>query len=337
MQPSDTLPLVALTRGGVNELLYRGAYVVVTNRGETVHAYGNPHLVTFLRSSAKPFQALPLIERGAASRFGLATSEIAVAAASHSGESVHVETVRALLGKADVPETALQCGAHLPLEQESAYALIRRNALPTAIHSNCSGKHAGMLVAAKTAGEPLDTYLDYDHPLQKRILDGLAGLAETPVTEIPVSRDGCGAPIFALPLERLALLFAKLASPVGMAPERANALRTICSAMMAHPYLVAGRGRLDARLMESRPGKVVVKSGAAGVYGVGLPELGLGIALKVEDGDGVTRCATAIQALRRVAGEHIGHDVLDALWSEFCPVQRNLRGELVGEVRWLGD
>ena len=194
-----------------------------------------------------------------------------------------------------------------------------------------------MLVAAKTNDEPLETYLDYDHPLQRGILAGFAELAETPAAEIPVSRDGCGAPIFALPLERIALLFAKLASPVGMAPERANALRTICGAMMSHPYLVAGKGRLDVRLMESRPGKVVVKSGAAGVYGIGLPELGLGIALKVEDGDGVTRCATAIQALQRVAGEHLGQDVLDALWSEFCPVQRNLRGELIGEVRWIGD
>lgn len=337
MQPSDTLPLVALTRGRVNELLYRGAYVIVTNRGETVHACGNPGLVTFLRSSAKPFQALPLVERGAVERFGLASNEIAIAAASHSGESVHVETVRALLGKAGVPESALRCGPHLPLETESAHALIRRSALPTAVHSNCSGKHAGMLVAAKTAGEPLETYLDYDHPLQKRILDGFAELAETPVERIAVSRDGCGAPIFAIPLERLALLFAKLASPVGVSPERAKALRTIGSAMMSHPYLIAGKGRLDVRLMESRPGKVVVKSGAAGVYGIGLPELGLGIALKVEDGDAVTRCAIAIQALRRVAGEHLGRDVLDGLWAEFCPVQRNLRGEHIGEVKWIGD
>jgi len=337
MQPSDTLPLVALTRGRINELLYRGAYVVVTHRGETLHAYGNPGLWTFLRSAAKPFQALPLIERGARERFGLETRDLAIATASHSGEPVHIEAVRVLLRKASIPETALQCGPHLPLDQEAAYALIRRNALPTAIHSNCSGKHAGMLVAARAAGEPLETYLDNDHPLQRQILKGLAELAEIPLEEVPLSRDGCGAPIFALPLQRIALLFARLAHPVEVPQPRAEALRALAGAMMAHPYLVAGKGRFDVRLMEAYPGRVVVKSGAAGVYGIGLPEEGIGIALKVEDGDALTRSAVAIQALRRVAGEHLGREVLDALWAEFCPPQRNLRGEQIGEVRWLGD
>lgn len=337
MQPSDTLPIVALTRGDVNELLYRGAYVVVTNRGERVHTYGNPNLVTFLRSSAKPFQALPLVERGAVERFGLVAKELAIATASHSGEPVHLDAVRALLQKAGVPEAALQCGPHLPLEQEAAYMLIRRDLAPSALHSNCSGKHAGMLVAAKVAGEPLETYLEFHHPLQKQILEGVAELAETPPEQIPLARDGCGAPIFAFPLERVALLFAKLANPAGLAPPRADALRTIATAMMAHPYLVAGKGRLDVRLMESCPGKVVVKSGAAGVYGIGLPALGLGIAIKVEDGDALARSAVVIAALRRVAEDHLGTETLEALWSEFCPPPRNLRGEVVGEVRWLGD
>lgn len=337
MQPSDTLPVVSLTRGNVNELLYRGAYVVVTHRGERVHAYGNPNLMTFLRSSAKPFQALPLVERGAVERFGLTTREIAITTASHSGEPVHLEAVRTLLQKANVPEAALQCGPHFPLEQEAAYALIRRALAPSAIHSNCSGKHAGMLVAAKVAGEPLETYLEPHHPLQRQILEGIAELAETPPEQIPLARDGCGAPIFAFPLDRVALLFARLANPMALAPQRAEALRTIAAAMMTHPYLVAGKGRLDVRMMESCPGKVVVKSGAAGVYGIGLPMLGLGIAIKVEDGDALARSAVAIEALRRVAGNHLGTETLDALWTEFCPPPRNLRGEIVGEVRWLGD
>lgn len=337
MNPSDTRPLVAKTRGTVVEMIHRGTYVVVNTDGDVVHAHGNPDTPSYLRSAAKPFQMTPMVERGGHTAYGLTTRELAVISASHSGEPVHLDTVRSILRKADIPETALKCGPHLPGDEESARVLIRRRMSAQTIHSNCSGKHTGMLVGAKVAGEALDTYLEYDHPLQQQILTTVSELSDTPVVELAISRDGCGAPIFAMPVKRIALMFARLGRPDGLATERAAALTTVRDAIMAAPYLMSGKGRIEVALMEGAGGKVVLKSGALGVFGLGLPELGLGIGLKVEDGDGVTRNATVIQALRHVAEDHLGADLLDGLWARFCPAVYNLRGELVGETKWIGD
>jgi L-asparaginase II len=337
LKPSDTRPLVAKTRGDVVEMIHRGTYVVVDTDGEVVHAHGSPDMPSYLRSSAKPFQLTPTIERGAHTAYGLTQRELSVMSASHSGEPVHLDTVRSILRKADIPETALKCGPHLPGDEQSARVLIRRRMVAQTIHSNCSGKHTGMLVGAKVAGEPLDTYLEYDHPLQQQILRTVSEMSDTPVEDIAVSRDGCGAPIFAIPVKRIALMFARLGSPSGLEGARAAALATIRDGIMAAPYLMSGKGRIEVALMEGAPGKIVLKSGALGVFGMGLPELGLGVGLKIEDGDGVTRNAAVIQSLRSVAEDHLGSDFLDSLWQRFCPAVYNLRGELVGETKWIGD
>jgi L-asparaginase II len=337
LQPSDTRPLVAKTRGDVVEMIHRGTYVVVDTDGEVVHACGNPDMPSYLRSSAKPFQMTPTIERGAHTAYGLTQRELAVISASHSGEPIHLDTVRSVLRKADVPETALKCGPHLPGDEASARVLIQRRMVAQTIHSNCSGKHSGMLIGAKVAGEPLDTYLEYDHPLQQQILRTVSELSDTPTADIAVSRDGCGAPVFAVPVKRIALMFARLGRPDGLEEGRATALRTIRDGIMAAPYLMSGKGRIEVALMEGAPGKIVLKSGALGVFGLGLPELGLGIGIKIEDGDGVTRNAAVIQSLRSVAEDHLGADFLDGLWQRYCPSVVNLRGELVGETKWIGD
>ena len=337
MQPNDTRPLVAKTRGDLIEMIHRGAYVIVSSEGEILHAVGNPETWTYLRSCAKPFQALPIVERGAVETFELTPEELAVCTASHSGEPIHLETIRSALAKAGLDEGLLQCGPHLPLETGTAHEMIRRREAPTAIHSNCSGKHAGMLLSAHVAGQPLDTYLEYDHPLQIEIREGIAALAGLAPEEIVVSRDGCGAPVHGLPLWRIAWMYARLAKPDGLAAERAEALRTIRDAMMAAPYLVSGKGRIEVALMSTFAGRLVSKSGALGVYGIGLPELGIGIALKVEDGDATTRSATAIRALRHIAEDELGKTALDRLWEELCPPIRNYRREVVGEVLWIGD
>ncbi|MAF12701.1 asparaginase [Candidatus Poribacteria bacterium] len=337
MKPSETRPLVAKTRGDVVEMIHRGTYVVVDTDGKVVHAHGDPDMSSYLRSSAKPFQLTPTIERGGHTAYGLTQRELSVMSASHSGEPVHLDTVRSILHKADIPETALKCGPHLPGDEQSARVLIRRRMVAQTIHSNCSGKHTGMLVGAKVAGEPLDTYLEYDHPLQQQILRTVSEMADTPLADIAVSRDGCGAPIFAIPVKRIALLFARLGSPDGLESGRAAALTTIRDAIMAAPYLMSGKGRIEVALMEGAPGKIVLKSGALGVFGMGLPELGLGIGLKIEDGDGVTRNAAVIQSLRSVAEDHLGSEFLDGLWKRYCPAIYNLRGELVGETKWIGD
>ena len=318
-------------------MIHRGTYVVVDTDGEVVHAHGSPDMPSYLRSSAKPFQLTPTIERGAHTAYGLTQRELSVMSASHSGEPVHLDTVRSILRKADIPETALKCGPHLPGDEQSARVLIRRRMVAQTIHSNCSGKHTGMLVGAKVAGEPLDTYLEYDHPLQQQILRTVSEMSDTPVEDIAVSRDGCGAPIFAIPVKRIALMFARLGSPSGLEGARAAALATIRDGIMAAPYLMSGKGRIEVALMEGAPGKIVLKSGALGVFGMGLPELGLGVGLKIEDGDGVTRNAAVIQSLRSVAEDHLGSDFLDSLWQRFCPAVYNLRGELVGETKWIGD
>ncbi|MBM3215828.1 asparaginase [Candidatus Poribacteria bacterium] len=335
MIASQTVPVIAVTRGDLAETIHRGAYVAVDSLGRQVVALGDPELRTYLRSSAKPFQALPVVLSGADKRFELSQRELAIAAGSHSGEPIHVDTVRSMLDKAGVPESALRCGPHLPIEQDAAYALIRRSAVASAVHSNCSGKHAGMLLAAQAGGNALDSYLDYGHPVQQAIQQAVSVLADTSVESLELSRDGCGAPIFALSLARTARLFAHLADPSKAPASMARALATVRDAMMAEPYLVAGKARLDVRLMETFPGKVVVKSGAAGVYGMGLPASGIGIAIKIESGDQTARTATAIQVLRAVAPDQFPEPELAALWDEFCPPILNLRGERIGEVRWL--
>lgn len=286
---------VHVLRGGMIESRHRVSAAVVRPDGTLVGSVGDPDLLTFLRSSAKPVQALPLAR--VMDRYGLEDRHLAVACASHAGEAVHVAAVRELMDRTGVRESDLVCGTHPPFDALARRALAERGETPGVLHHNCSGKHAGMVAAARALGLPADGYARPDHPLQRRIAADLSALAGEP--EIAVAVDGCSVPAYALPLRAAALAFARLAAP-GSAPEGlAEDLRRVRGAMLAHPYLVAGRERLDTRLMRLLPG-AVSKAGAEAFQAMALPDTRhgpLGLALKVEDGGERARDAAAVRAL----------------------------------------
>ncbi len=338
---SDETPaqLVEVWRGSLIESRHRGHLIAVDGSGQTIASLGSPHTVTFLRSSAKPFQALPVVASGAADRFGFTEQEVAIACGSHNGESIHVEAVKSMLRKIDLDETALKCGAHEPYSQEVARELIRKGEQPSVLQNNCSGKHAAMLALVKHIGAPVETYDEPANPVQQMIFKTVAEFAGVPVKDIVIATDGCGAPIFAVSVRAMALMYARLVSPpTEFGAQTRDSCRRIVAAMIRFPEMIGGTTkRLDTELMRAGRGRFISKIGAEGVYTVGiLPSArwpnGLGLALKVEDGDDHrARPPAVIDALRQLG-------VLEAAdlntLSEYSPtIIRNRRGDRVGEAR----
>jgi L-asparaginase II len=331
-------PLVEVTRGPITESRHCGHVVAVDGDGRTVAQLGAPEIVTYLRSSAKPLQAVPIISTGAADRYNLTPQEIAVACGSHSGEPLHEETVAAMLAKTGLGAGALKCGVHEPFCKEAALELRRSGGEPRVLQNNCSGKHTGMLALALHLGGTPETYDQPDNPAQLAIAHTVAQFSGMSLAEIAVGIDGCGVPVFGVPVRAMALMYARLVAPPDSfdAETRAASAR-IVAAMRAYPELVGGtRDRLDTELMRAAGG-VISKVGAEGVYTVGVqpsarwPQ-GLGLALKIEDGeDRRARPTVVIESLRQLG-------VLDdAALERLAPyakfVVRNHRGDEVGEVR----
>ena len=313
MQPGQLVPLVECTRGPIMESLHLGAIAIVTPTGELFASAGDPGLVAFLRSSSKPFQALHFIERSGDRHFGLEAREVALLCASHAGTAEHVAVVRSIQAKCGFTEANLLCGVHTPGDDATAKALLLRGEAPTPNHHNCSGKHSGMLAAAQLDGFPLEDYINPQHPLQQIILQTFAEMVGMPSEQVILGTDGCSAPVFAVPLRQAALGFARLCDPANLVPERASACRRITTAMMAHPEMIAGRGKLDTVLMQALPGKLVAKGGAEGYQALGLmPSVlypgspALGITFKIADGDttGRARACLAVALLQKVGAIH---------------------------------
>jgi L-asparaginase II len=341
MTNSSYLPLVELTRGDIIESIHFGALAVADRTGRLIASYGAPDLVTFLRSSAKPFQALPFIESGGAQTYQLESAEIALICASHSGTDEHVAAVKALQAKVGISETDLMCGTHAPLDEATQEAMRWRGEEPGPNRNNCSGKHTGMLASSRMHGWSKANYLEISQPLQQGILEAFAEMCDLSPKQVQIGIDGCSAPNFAVPLRNAALAFARLCDPQALSETRAQACRAISSAMMAHPFMVAGPGRFDTCLMEAGAGKIVAKGGAEGYQGIGLlPDaLGpgspaLGIALKVSDGDlkGRARPLASLEVLRQLGA--LTAQQLETL-SEFGPrlPVNNRRKIEVGEAR----
>ncbi len=286
--------LVELTRGPLTESLHRGAIAVVDAKGNLRASLGDVEKPIFPRSALKPVQAVPLIESGAAETFGLSDEEVALACASHSGEPMHTTRIEDWQKRIGCSVSDLACGPHRPVHEPTATAMIQRRETPTPLHNNCSGKHTGFMTLSRQLGAAVAGYQLIDHPVQQavmRTLKEMAGLSG----ELPYCVDGCTVPNFAVPLKALARAMARLADAGGQAPARAAACGRIVGAMMAHPDLVAGSGRACTMLMRDNP-DIAVKTGAEGVYIAILPQLGLGAALKIDDG--ATRAAeTAVAAL----------------------------------------
>jgi len=327
--------LVLLERAGLVESLHRGAIAVATP-DRLLFSAGDVTSPVFPRSALKPFQALPLLEQRLDRQLGLSAREVALTAASHSGDDAHVEAAAELLRKGSIAADALLCGTHAPWDEAAAQRLLREGRAPTVLHHNCSGKHAGMLIQARAMDAPLERYVDPAHPVQQRIRRRLAEIAGVPLDRIAVAVDGCSAPAFALPLESLARAFARLADPSGLPEATAEGCRRLFDAATAEPRFLSGRRRFDLAVMKAGQGRVLSKIGAEGVVALaarpprpGAP--GVGVAVKVDDGSARGYYLPALALLR-----WLGFDPpadREELSSAAQEVVLNHRGLEVGRAR----
>jgi L-asparaginase II len=278
--------VVEATRGALVESVHRGAGAVVDADGKTVIAFGDVDRPIYPRSAVKALQAVPLVASGAADRLGLGDKEVAFACASHSGSEDHVATARAMLAKAGYDERALECGAHWPLGEGEARALARAGSTPTALHNNCSGKHAGFICLSCAMGVDPKGYVAPDHAVQREVNASIEAMTGARLSEEVRGVDGCAIPTYAIPLTALARGFARLGAGHGLSQERRDAAARIRAAVAAHPVIVAGKGRFDTEVMSLLGPRVFTKSGAEGVFCAALPEAGLGLAIKADDGAG---------------------------------------------------
>ncbi|MGI8812464.1 MAG: asparaginase [Pyrinomonadaceae bacterium] len=325
--------LAEVIRGDTVESVHRGHVSVINGLGLEIASIGDPSIVTFFRSSAKPFQALPFILSGAADELGFTDDEIAMACASHSGEKMHTSIVANMLERLKLSEKDLRCGVHMPFYEKEAERMLKVGETPTQLHNNCSGKHAAMLAMAKQMGADISNYESPFNPVQKAILRSVSNFSGIPIGDIKCAVDGCAAPNFAISVSAMAQSFANLVNPARFDEDIQNACKRIVDAMIKYPKLIGGTERLDTMLMEAAPGKIVSKVGADGVWLCGvLPSekypTGLGIALKIEDGDDLnSRPVVAIELLRQ-----LGLFAPDTL-PDLSPMPiKNRRGDNVGEI-----
>jgi L-asparaginase II len=322
--------LAEVTRGPNVESRHFGHVAVVHVSGRVEYQAGNPEHLFCARSSLKPLQALAGVAAGTASTFGFSAREIAVTCASHAAEPRHREAVSAILERIGAGESDLRCGPHPVPHLPTRDALIREGRQPTPIYSNCSGKHAGMLALARVLDAPLSGYWEHEHPVQREVrrVVELFGRRSAP---FPWGLDGCGVPTYFLPLSALALAFARLGAPEDLPARDLDAAGSIIAAMTEEPEMVRGEGGFDSVLMRALPGAVVCKSGAEGCHAAALPRLGLGIAVKVEDGSARPIPPVMLALLRRLGA--CGPDLPASLAEYAASTVQNTRGEPVGEIR----
>ncbi|MBV9568330.1 MAG: asparaginase [Hyphomicrobiales bacterium] len=286
--------LVEITRGAAVESEHRGTVAVVDPEGRRVLALGETDRGIFPRSAVKGLQALGLIETGAADRYGLTQAELALACSSHSGEPRHVQTAAAMLAKAGRDVTCLECGTHWPSNEQVARALAAAGREPSALHNNCSGKHSGFICVACATNVDPKGYVRPDHPVQQHIKAVFEEMMDIKLSDAARGVDGCSIPTYATPLEALALAFARFGSGAKLSADHGAAARRLREAVAAEPFMVAGSRRFDTIVMGALGAKVFTKTGAEGVYCAALPQQGLGIAIKCDDGAG--RAAEAVMA-----------------------------------------
>ncbi|ANE45166.1 L-asparaginase [Paenibacillus swuensis] len=323
--------LVVVKRGPYTESKHRGHIAVMDATGKLLYSVGDPKRLTFTRSALKPVQAIPLVQSGAAERFLMSDREIAICCGSHNGEEMHVDTVRGMLHRLGLDESALQCGSHLPYDPQSAENLLRGGGQACTVHNNCSGKHAGMLALAKFLQSDIEAYHLPEHPVQRMIAGTLCEVTGLSADSLAVAIDGCGVPTYGMGLDRMALIYARFARPEGLESNQLRlAVSRIVKAMTAHPEMVAGREVLCTDLMRVASGDLVAKAGAEGVYGVGLPREGLGIAVKVEDGNIRAAFPAVMETLRQLGA--LSDERQAALASYHTPTLRNRAHTPVGTI-----
>ncbi len=334
----NVAPLVTVTRGDLVECTHLGALAIVDSEGNLLYSLGDPYLITFPRSSAKPLQVLPLIESGGAEHFSFSDRELAVMCASHCGEDFHTATVQAILTRIGLDKSALMCGVHPPINKAAAVRLAEAGEKPTTLHSNCSGKHSGMLAMARYLGVSHEGYTEPAHPVQQHIVALLEQFIDLPAAKITLASDGCTVPTFGVPLYNFALGLARLVDPRRWETARQDACRRVMHAMQTHPEMVSGTDRLDTDLMRVAGGSLICKGGAEGYMSAAvLPctafPRGAGIAFKVIDGDqmGRARPPATIEILRQLGV--LSAQQLSALAGYRTAAVFNMRGARIGETK----
>jgi L-asparaginase II len=323
--------VVEVTRGPLVESRHRGAVAIVDAAGRVGFALGDVAQPVFPRSAVKALQALALVESGAADRYGFGNAELALACSSHSGEPEHVVVARRMLAATGRSESDLECGAQVPSNHAAAEALVRAGVAPGPVHNNCSGKHSGFIAVAAHRGVPVAGYVRPEHTVQRQVTSILSELTDTALDHRVRGIDGCSIPTYGVPLDRIALAFARFVSSVGLSPARWSAARRLFDACSAEPFLVAGTGRFDTEALSLFPRRMIVKGGAEGVYCGGFPQLGLGVAIKCDDGAG--RASETVMAA--VIAELLALDEAErrAFADRLAPPILNRRGMKVGEIR----
>ena len=323
--------LVEVLRGSIVESRHCGALAVSNADGGLVLALGDVERPVYPRSAVKAFQALPLLESGAAERYGLTDTEIALAVSSHGGEPRHVETAAAMLAKAGRDLGTLECGVHAPSYRKAAEALVREGQKPNALHNNCSGKHAGFICLACASGEETQGYVGAGHPTMQAVMGAVCDMAGASLETDLIGTDGCSIPTQAAPLAAVAKGFARFGTGEHLGRERAKAAARIRTAVAAEPFMVAGTGRFCTGIMQIFGARAFVKTGAEGVFCASFPDLGFGIALKCDDG--ATRAAEVMMAAVIARLLPMSEEQRAALEPYLHPVQKNWNGILVGSMR----
>ncbi|MBW6471911.1 MAG: asparaginase [Anaerolineaceae bacterium] len=338
--PQSYLPIVHATRGELVESIHWGAIAVVDKFGHLFASYGDPDLVAYLRSSSKPFQALPLIELGGVEQFDLSDQEISLMCASHRGLDIHIEVLEKLQAKIGVQESDLTCGTHPISDKPTATAMLLRGEEPGQNRHNCSGKHTNFLAQAILRGKTIKNYINLEHPVQELVVKTFSEMSHMPVDEIYSGIDGCSVPVFGVPLRNAGWSFASLCDPSDLAPQRAQACQRITTAMTNAPEMVSGPGQFDTELMKIGRGKIIAKGGAEGYQSIGLlpgafgsDSPALGIVFKIADGDSIGRARplVGIEILRQLGA--LDNEQIQALSAFDTRPITNWRKLDVGELK----
>jgi len=323
--------VVEVTRGPLVESRHRGSLAITDREGQVILAIGDTSGPVYPRSAIKALQALPLVEDGAADAFGFTDAEIALACSSHNAEPAQVEAARSMLAKAGLNESYLECGPQPPALDRDRFVLREAGLAPGRIHNNCSGKHAGMLALSVHMGVDPRGYSSFGHPVQQRVKQVMADMADVTLSMDLCGVDGCSLPTWAAPLEAWARAFVKVATGVGVDTPRAEALRRIRVAAATHPFMVAGTGRFCTIMMKRVGPLAFVKTGAEGVFCAAFPETGLGLALKIDDG--AHRGSETLMAVATAECAGLDDDQRETIADLVAPHVKNRREEVVGEIR----
>jgi len=340
MEHRDCVPLVEVTRGNIVESIHYGAFCVADSKGRILAHAGNPALVTFPRSSLKPFQALPFIESGGDAALNLTEQEIAILCASHVGTDHHVAVIKRMQEKIGISEADLKCGSAWPGDSKTRQSMTKQDGQPSPIRHNCSGKHTGMLAYAKQLGDETESYLDPQHPVQVSIKEVISEMAGLDPDDMRLGIDGCSAPVYGMPLKNVAQAVAYLANPEEQVLERKAACSKITSAMMNNPVMISGEGRFDTELMSVLSGKLFSKGGAEGFHIAGvIPGVmgsrspGLGIAIKIADGDRKYRARSCVLIKILLGLGVLKEEDLERMSDFGFPPILNARKKVVGHIR----